>query len=173
MNIRRELLENLIAKNYSQQRIADTIGVTKGKVIYALRFYGLKTIKKINRCKKCKKVLKGSIKVYCDNTCQNAYQNDSYIDRWLEGLEKGWVAKTKKLSITIRNYLKKVRGSNCEECGWDEQHPLDGKSLTEIDHIDGDAENCRPENLKILCPNCHSMTPTYRNRNKRCTRSRY
>lgn len=45
-------------------------------------------------------------------------------------------------------------------------------SLTEVDHIDGDAHNCRPTNLKILCPNCHSMTPAFRARNSGSKRSR-
>jgi len=30
-----------------------------------------------------------------------------------------------------------------------------------IDHKDGDALNCLQENLRFLCPNCHSQTPTY------------
>ena len=37
-----------------------------------------------------------------------------------------------------------------------------GKPLTlEIDHLNGDAHDCRPENLRFLCPNCHSQTPSY------------
>jgi hypothetical protein len=37
----------------------------------------------------------------------------------------------------------------------------------ELDHIDGDRENNSLENLQLLCPNCHAMTPTYRGRNMR------
>ncbi|MFJ4864976.1 MULTISPECIES: HNH endonuclease [unclassified Streptomyces] len=36
----------------------------------------------------------------------------------------------------------------------------------EVDHIDGDWRNNRPENLRLLCPNCHSATDTYRGRAK-------
>lgn len=36
----------------------------------------------------------------------------------------------------------------------------------ELDHIDGDRTNNLIENLRVLCPNCHSMTPTYRGKNK-------
>jgi hypothetical protein len=42
----------------------------------------------------------------------------------------------------------------------------------QIDHIDGDASNSFIENLRILCPNCHSMTSTFRNRNKNSVRVR-
>jgi 5-methylcytosine-specific restriction endonuclease McrA len=34
----------------------------------------------------------------------------------------------------------------------------------ELDHIDGDRRNNRDENLRLLCPNCHALTPTYRGR---------
>lgn len=36
----------------------------------------------------------------------------------------------------------------------------------EVDHIDGSWHNNRPENLRLLCPNCHSATDTYRGRAK-------
>jgi hypothetical protein len=37
----------------------------------------------------------------------------------------------------------------------------------EVDHIDGDTFNNAISNLRILCPNCHSQTPTFRGRNKK------
>ncbi|GGZ43977.1 hypothetical protein GCM10010301_15620 [Streptomyces plicatus] len=36
----------------------------------------------------------------------------------------------------------------------------------EVDHVDGDWRNNRIENLRLLCPNCHSITDTYRGRGK-------
>ncbi|MFD7858286.1 HNH endonuclease signature motif containing protein [Streptomyces microflavus] len=36
----------------------------------------------------------------------------------------------------------------------------------EVDHIDGNWRSNRPENLRFLCPNCHSTTDTYRGRGK-------
>lgn len=109
---------------------------------------------------------------YCSNSCQHTYQNNLFIKRWLHGEETGCVGKTLQLSKPIKRWLKESRGSACEVCSWDGKHPIDGKSLTEIDHVDGDASNNRPENLKILCPNCHSMTTTFRARNKKSARSR-
>ena len=43
-----------------------------------------------------------------------------------------------------------------------------GKSLSlQIDHINGHNNDHRLENLRLLCPNCHSQTDTYCGRNKK------
>jgi hypothetical protein len=41
----------------------------------------------------------------------------------------------------------------------------------EVDHIDGEWRNNRIENLRLLCPNCHSTTDSYRGRGKGRARS--
>lgn len=50
----------------------------------------------------------------------------------------------------------------CSQCGYDKKRP-DGQSILEIDHIDGNPENNSKNNLRVLCPNCHALTPTFRN----------
>jgi hypothetical protein len=37
----------------------------------------------------------------------------------------------------------------------------------ELDHIDGNDSNHRLENLRMICPNCHSQTPTFRSKNRK------
>lgn len=56
------------------------------------------------------------------------------------------------------------RGHRCESCNNSEWL---GRPITlELDHIDGDHENNSEYNLKLLCPNCHSQTSTYKGKNK-------
>ena len=46
--------------------------------------------------------------------------------------------------------------------------PEMGKPLTlHVDHINGVNNDCRRENLRFLCPNCHAQTPTHAGRNKK------
>jgi len=55
-------------------------------------------------------------------------------------------------------------GGNCLECGIFEWN---NKTISlECDHIDGDRSNNTLENAKLLCPNCHSQTSTYRIKNR-------
>ncbi|MFJ8165058.1 HNH endonuclease [Streptomyces sp. NPDC096136] len=57
----------------------------------------------------------------------------------------------------------------CEECGTDDT--WQGKRLVlEIDHINGDRLDNRRENLRYLCPSCHSQTGTFAKRSHRTTR---
>ena len=58
-----------------------------------------------------------------------------------------------------------LKERKCESCGLTEWM---GQEISlELDHINGTRTDNRIENLRILCPNCHSQTPTYRGRNKK------
>ena len=64
-----------------------------------------------------------------------------------------------------RLFKEGLKKAICEECGWAKMSP-DGRIPIELDHINGDRYDNRLENLRILCPNCHSMKSTHRGKNK-------
>ena len=69
-----------------------------------------------------------------------------------------------KQNKTLKNEMARAGvKQECRECGissWQDK-PI----ILELDHINGDNRDSRFENLRLLCPNCHSQTPTWRGRN--------
>ncbi len=116
--------------------------------------------KKRNCCLTCGKECKRPNYIYCDNFCQQEFQLQEYIKRWKLGLETGYNTNGLVRNY-IRRYLINKRGNKCEICGWCEIHKITGKVPITFDHVDGNYKNTIEENLKILCPNCHSLTPTF------------
>ena len=104
---------------------------------------------------------------FCSNKCQFLYQHKNWIKGWKEGKINGNIGITaRNISKHLKNYLGEKFGNQCLECGWSKKHPVTGVVPLEIDHIDGDAENNLESNLRLLCPNCHALTPFYKNLNR-------
>lgn len=65
-----------------------------------------------------------------------------------------------RTSASLKLYLLENTPGVCVECGQGGEH--NGKPLTlQMDHIDGNSDNNSLTNLRLLCPNCHTQTPTY------------
>ncbi len=63
-----------------------------------------------------------------------------------------------------RLFAAGLKERKCEECGW-ARYSESGHLPLELDHINGDSHDNRIKNLRVLCPNCHSLKPTHRGRN--------
>jgi len=102
---------------------------------------------------------------FCNNKCQANYR--------FENITVNKIKENKcKDTTTLKNFLTKTTGYKCVLCNISEwnNNPI---SL-HLDHIDGDSDNNIPNNIRLLCPNCHSQTETFCGRNfKNSKRSVY
>lgn len=115
-------------------------------------------------CRFCDQFIKKGATLYCSNACQCDYQYMMWIGHWLAGNASGGVKQG--ASRLIRRYLIDRDSEQCSECCWSKVNVKTGKCPIELEHIDGNAENNAPWNVRLLCPNCHALTPTYRALNK-------
>lgn len=68
---------------------------------------------------------------------------------------------TEHLGIQARK--QRVLAEQDNRCAWCDLDSWLGKPITlELDHVDGDRTNNERSNLRALCPNCHSQTPTWK-----------
>lgn len=123
--------------------------------------------KKVRVCRTCGKELKSKKGIYCSVKCHNDYDYNEYIKRWKRGEENGTIGKAwVDTSSFVRRYIFEKYDNKCAKCGWSERNLYTNTIPLEIEHIDGNALNNQENNLTLLCPNCHSLTKTYRGANK-------
>jgi len=80
-----------------------------------------------------------------------------------EILTRESVYNSNKLRLRlIRERVFAAVCANCKLASW-----MGSPIPLEVDHRDGDRLNNELSNLRLLCPNCHALTPTYRGRNVR------
>lgn len=94
---------------------------------------------------------------FCSRKCSNEARKGIFYD----GSRTGCHIVTQKIQ---KEYLIEKYGYKCVKCGlgsvWNNE-PL----VLQIDHIDGNRKNNTFANLRLLCPNCHTQTPTWGRKN--------
>ena len=107
--------------------------------------------KAVKHCRNCNCELKDRRNTYCSNQCQQVYQRTARI-------ESGTYTPRQAKAVLLE---KQAQCSTCKLSVWNDLPiPL------ELDHINGNAEDNSFENLRLLCPNCHAQTDTYKGRNR-------
>lgn len=93
---------------------------------------------------------------FCSHACSNVPKRQAKDADVIKGIVHS--------RPTLRRFVSERDGWLCRVCTnstWmDQTIPL------ELDHIDGNASNNFPINLRLICPNCHAQTTTYKARNK-------
>lgn len=102
---------------------------------------------------------------YCSNFCQREYEHHLRIQRWKSGEESG-LQNIGIVTNPIKRYLREKFGNKCVLCGWSQINAKTGKVPLVADHIDGNWRNNTEDNLRLICPNCDSLSPTYSALNK-------
>lgn len=95
---------------------------------------------------------------YCTATCKSSSQK-------LQNFEMFYDGKTVGHRIARVALIDKF-GAKCQLCGWGEKNAKTNSCPIELDHVDGNSKNTVITNVRLLCPNCHSIQPTYKALNK-------
>ena len=113
----------------------------------------------MKKCINCNTIISNRNK-FCSIQCQKEYEYKNYIDKWKQGKVDGLRGK-----YQISMYIRSDIFYKCTKCGWSQINPYTNNIPLEIEHVDGNYLNNTEENLILLCPNCHSLTSTYKGAN--------
>lgn len=116
-------------------------------------------------CVNCKIEIPRTAYKYCSNKCQQDYFYKRYINQWLDGNVSGLQGHG-VVSRYVKRYLREKFANKCCLCGWAKVNIITGQVPLVADHIDGNWMNNTDSNLRLICPNCDSLSATYAGLNR-------
>ncbi len=160
----------------SYDEIVEMIGCRKSTITYHAKKIGLSEGRKLSF--DWEKIRKYYDEGYSKSECQDKFGFSN--GAWGAAVKRGDInPRPKEISLdvmlvdsrpqTSRTNLKSklikagILAEECAVCGLSEW--LGKKLSLHLDHINGKSKDNRIENLRLLCPNCHSQTETYAGRN--------
>lgn len=126
------------------------------------KFYNRSKIitKECPGCHKTFHPLRGSRGMFCSNKCRWDVKRQEIYKQIEDGTYKS------QNNTLVRQYLIDKYGEKCQLCGWDKINPKTLRRPVQVDHKDGNGDNNHPNNIRLICPSCHSLTENYMNLNK-------
>ena len=88
-----------------------------------------------------------------------------YVEKWKKG-ELSGLQISGIVTTYVKRYLREKYGDKCCLCGWSKINVKSGVVPLVADHIDGNWRNNIESNLRLICPNCDSLSPTYSGLNR-------
>lgn len=105
-----------------------------------------------NLCLNCKKICNKPHSIYCSGKCHKELKSLNLVNSGKMG------------NVSLRRYLLRTVGNKCSICNLTEWN---GSIIPLVmDHKDGNPENNNLINVRLICPNCDALLPTYKGKNR-------
>ena len=147
----RSELESAVSEGLSIRGLQKRFKKGQSSIRYWLKVFELKTriqqpAQKV--CAACGNSRKTGAK-FCSSECASQFRLKPFDEL--------------KTDEARRERLKKELGHVCQLCNL---HEWEGQPMpVELDHIDGNPDNNARSNCRLICPNCHALTPTHCGKN--------
>lgn len=110
-------------------------------------------------CAICGKPMGRYCKTCCSSKCREELRYRTQLRLWWNGKISGgyWSG----VAGFVHRWLRTTYGERCWHCGWAEVNTYTDKIPLQVHHKDDNPYNHSPDNLELLCPNCHALTKSY------------